>query len=82
MRLRKVCPICGKSLHVKRAVCDCGHVFSSKRKASCCTVGEPERKTVRADKCEKVIVMRKENDRIRKAKQRSSEAREQTVQTL
>ena len=60
IRLRKTCPICEKYMHLKRAVCDCGHAFSSKRKASCCAVGEPKRKTVRAVKCEKVIVMRKE----------------------
>ena len=51
MRLRKTCLICGKSLHMKRAVSDCGHVFSSKRKASCCAVGKPKREAMRASSC-------------------------------
>ena len=33
--LRKVCPQCDASLHVKRAACGCGHAFPSKRKAQC-----------------------------------------------
>ena len=47
MRLRKVyiyiCSQCNTVVHVKRSVCDCGHVFASKkRKAQCTAVGEPE----------------------------------------
>ena len=43
MRLRKVCPQCNIVVHVKRSVCDCGHVFASKkRKAWSTAVGEPE----------------------------------------
>ena len=74
-------PVCEKYLLVKRAVCDWPCFLVEKKGKLLCS-GEPKRKSVRADKCEKVIVMRKENDRIRKAKQTSSEAREQTVQRL
>ena len=33
MRLRKVCPQCGITVHVKRSRCACGHAFALKRKA-------------------------------------------------
>ena len=33
MRLRKVCPQCGTTVHVKRSRCACGHAFALKRKA-------------------------------------------------
>ena len=66
-KLRKACPKCGTIVHVKRAVCNCSHAFALKRKARCCVGSEPDRK-------------RKEKDSIRKARGRSSETREQTVQ--
>ena len=66
MCLRKMCPKCGTIVHVKRAVCGCGHAFALKRKAHCCVGSKPERK-------------RKEKDSIRKARGRSSETHEQTV---
>ena len=34
MCLRKVCPQCNTMMHVRRSVCECGHVFQSKRKTS------------------------------------------------
>ena len=43
MCLRKMCPKCGTIVHVKRAVCSCGHAFALKRKAHCCVGSEPER---------------------------------------
>ena len=33
--LRKTCPKCDATVHVKRAVCGCGHAFALKRKARC-----------------------------------------------
>ena len=33
MRLRKVCPQCGTTVHVKLSRCACGHAFALKRKA-------------------------------------------------
>ena len=33
MRLKKVCPHCNKIVHVRLALCDCGHAFTFKRKA-------------------------------------------------
>ena len=32
MRLKKVCPHCNKIVHVRLALCDCGHAFASKSK--------------------------------------------------
>ena len=32
MRLRKVCPQCNTVVYVKRSCCECGHVFTLKRK--------------------------------------------------
>ena len=31
--LRKVCPLCNITVHVRRAVCGCGYAFPSKRRA-------------------------------------------------
>ena len=31
--LRKVCPQCSTTVHVRRAVCGCGYAFPSKRRA-------------------------------------------------
>ena len=57
LRLRKVCPRC-TIVHVKRAVCGCGHAFASKRKAQCTTNESVKRK--RASESEKESVEREE----------------------
>ena len=61
MRLRKICSQCNTVVHVKRSVCDCGHVFTSKkRKARCTAVGEPENAMKRWKAClRKLLVRRK-----------------------
>ncbi len=81
MRLRKTCPKCGAVEHAKRAVCDCGHAFACKRKARCSDDHEPKKATKRrrAFECEEVMVQRKEADRVRKARERMCETREQTI---
>ena len=60
LRLRKVCPRCNTLVHVKRAVCGCGHAFASKRKAQCTTNESVKRK--RASESEK------ETDKVRRAR--------------
>ena len=60
LRLRKVCPLCNTLVHVKRAVCGCGHAFASKRKAQCTTNESVKRK--RASESEK------ETDKVRREK--------------
>ena len=77
--LRKVCPQCDTTLHVKRAVCGCRHTFPSKRKAQCTAKKE-------AMKCRRIVesqqekLARKEQDRVRKERMRtSSETHEQTM---
>ena len=63
LRLRKVCPRCNTLVHVKRAVCGCGHAFASKRKAQCTTNESVKRK--RASESEK------ETDKVRRARRRA-----------
>ena len=58
LRLTKVCPRCNTLVHVKRAVCGCGHAFASKRKAQCTTNESVKRK--RASESEKESVERDE----------------------
>ena len=74
---RKVCPQCDTTLHVKRAVCGCGHAFPSKRKAQYVAKRE-------AMKCRRMLeseqdeLARKEQDRLCKERKRVSEKLEQT----
>ena len=63
LRLRKVCPRCNTLVHVKRAVCGCGHAFASKRKAQCTTNESVKRK--RASESEK------ETDKVGRARRRA-----------
>ena len=44
MCLRKVCTQCSTVVHMKRSICDCGHMscIEEKVKARCTAVGEPE----------------------------------------
>ena len=63
LRQRKVCPRCNTLVHVKRAVCGCGHAFASKRKAQCTTNESVKRK--RASESEK------ETDKVRRARRRA-----------
>ena len=71
-------------MHVKRAVCDCGHAFACKRRARCSDDREPKKATKRrrAFECEEVMVQRREEDRVRKVRERSRETREQTLLRL
>ena len=46
MRLRKVCPQCGITVHVKRSRCACGHAFALKRKALLTVYNQRELATV------------------------------------
>ena len=64
--LRKTCSMCDATVHVKRAMCGCGHAFTLKRKARCCVCSEPEKK--------------RKTDRVRKARGRSTETDQQTLQ--
>ena len=72
--LRKVCPQYDTTLHVKRAVCGCGHAFPSKRKVHYIAKREAMkcRRTLESEQDE---LARKEQDRICKG---ASETLEET----
>ena len=69
---------CNTTLHTKRSVCGCGHVFPSKRKAQCSAKKE-------AIKCGRILeskqekLSRKEQDRVHKESMRASETYAQTM---
>ena len=80
--LRKVCPLCNITVHVRRAVCGCGYAFPSKRRArpdSVLQAMKHERVHVRASETPVQTVNRKEQDKLRKSSKRASETTEQTV---
>ena len=64
-KLRKVCPQCSATVHVSRAVCECGYTFPSKRRLRSGNV-------VQAKKQERA-------DRLYKANLRASETPEETT---
>ena len=74
--LRKVCPQCNTTLHVKQVVCGCGHAFPSKREAQYCQ--KEAMKHRRKLESEQDELARKEQDRICKGRKRASEILEQT----
>ena len=87
--LRKTCPMCDATVHVKRAMCGCGHAFTLKRKARCFVCSEPDkkRKTGRVRKArgrstetDQQTLQRQEQNRTRMASVRASETCEQTLQ--
>ena len=69
MRLRKTCPKCSTVVHVKRAICCCGHAFALKRKARCCDDSEPDK-----------AMKRRKSERVRKGRERVCETLEQTLE--
>ena len=75
--LRKVCPQCDTTLHVKRAVCGCWHAFPSKRKAQCIAKKEAMKRR-RTLESEQDKLARRAQDRICKEGMRASETLEQT----
>ena len=82
MRLRKECPQCNTTVHVKRSVCGCGFAFPLKRKVRC-TADTGKLQTVkrsRVSEPEERTILRKNRDRIHKACMRASETCEQTLQ--
>ena len=74
---RYVCPHCNTILHVRRAVCGCGHAFPSKRKA--CNDKMIAAKRARVRESQHEVSLRKEQDRLSKASIKSSETCEQTL---
>ena len=76
-RFRKVCPQCNTVVHVKKSVCNCGHIFAlhgvlllgtmKRRKALLLVLSEEE------------LLVRKERDKVCKASKRASETHEQTL---
>ena len=74
--LGKACPHCDTTLHVKRAVCGCGHTFPSKRKAQC-TAKKEVMKRRRILESQREKLARQEQDRVRKERMRMA-ARQDT----
>ena len=81
MRLRKVCPQCGTTVHVKRSCCACGHAFALKRKALLTADNQIElAKRRRAMEFVEETLQRQEQDRTHRASMRASETQEQTLE--
>ena len=80
-RLKKVCPQCNSSVHVKRSVCDSGFAFPLKRKVHCTSdTGKLQAvKRSRVSESEERAILKKDRDRIHKACMRASETCEQTL---
>ena len=80
MRFKKVCQ--NTILHARKAVCVCGHAFASKRKAQKNVDNDRllAKKRRRAFESEQDTVVRKEQERVRKASMRASETCEQTLE--
>ena len=78
MCLRKVCPQCNTMMHMRRSVCECSHVFQSKRKTSDNEPGKAKKRK-RALESEQETLQRKEKDRVQKACRRACETREQIM---
>ena len=77
-RLRKVCPQCDTAVHVRRAVCGCGHAFLSKRRAQC-TPKEEGMKRTRTLESEQDRLVRKDQDKLRKESMRGAETNDETL---
>ena len=77
-RLKKVCPKCNVTLHVRRSVCGCGYSFSLKRKAQLVEKLELMKRR-RALETEHDVLTRKEQNKIRTTSMKASEIREQTL---
>ena len=73
--LRKVCPQCDATLHVKRAACGCGHAFPSKRQKK----DRLHKETKRALETGQTIKLGQEKDRLRKESKRASDMPQQTL---
>ena len=73
--LRKVCPQCGTVLHVKRAVCGCGHAFPRKAEYIAKREAMKRKRTLESEN-EKLAS--KEQERLRKKRMRATETNEQS----
>ena len=81
MRLRKVCPQCGTTVHVKWSRCACGHAFALKRKALLTADNQRElAKRRRAMEFVEETLQRQEQDGTHRASMRASETQEQTLE--
>ena len=81
MRLRKVCPQCGTTVHVKRSRCACGHAFALKMKALLTADNQRElAKRRRAMEFVEETFQRQEQDRTHRASMTASETQEQTLE--
>ena len=87
-KLRKVCPQCSTPVHVKRAVCEYGYAFPSKRKAQSDSmlramehkrVDRLHKANMRASETPEQTVNRQEEDKLCKSSMRASETHDQTV---
>ena len=82
--LRKVCPQCITTVHVRRAVCGCGYAFPSKRRAWPDSVSQAmkhqrvHKENVRASETPVQTMNRQEQNKARMARMRASETPEQT----
>ena len=75
-RLKKVCLQCDTTVHARRAVCECGHTFPSKRKAQCIAKKEAMKRR-RTLETEPEKFVRTEQDRLRKQSTRAAETYDQ-----
>ena len=84
--LRKVCPQCSTTVHVRRAVCGCGYAFPSKRRARPDSVSQAmkhqrvHKANVRASETPEQTGNRQEQNRLHQARKRALETPEEVLQ--
>ena len=80
MRLKKVCPQCDATLHVRKLACPCGHVFPAKAQQTKRKRPENVRKAAkRACETDEETRKRQTHNKERMASIRQCETREQTT---
>ena len=84
MRLTKLCPNCNVLVHVRKSVCECGHCFLLKRKASS-NANSPRKSKRIAIQCKRAsesafqTTLRRTNDTVRKAQKRALETEHESI---
>ena len=87
-KLRKVCPQCSETVHVRRAVCGCGYAFPSKRRSRPDNVLQAKKQdrlrkaNVRASETPEQTLTRQKQDKLRKSSTKASETPKKTATRL
>ena len=87
-KLRKVCPQCSETVHVRKTVCGCGYAFPSKRRSRPDNVLQAKKRdrlhkaNVRASETPEQTLTRQKQDKLRKSSTKASETPEKTATRL